>query len=165
MLINSLKVLSNRTASFAAAVVAVGAMTGMLLTQPAIAQHKMNENDMEVPINDMDVVTKGKGMFAQRCSFCHGSDGHGAKGPCVSCGKFSYSGNTNAEIYATIAVGISNRSLGGTMGAFGTSMTAEEIISVVTFLRWEEIRRIAEGEIPDPAKDKSNELVVFPTIN
>ncbi len=165
MLTNSLKALFNRTGFIVVAGMAVCAMTGMLLTQPAFAQHKMNENDMEVPISDMDVVTKGKGMFAQRCSFCHGSDGHGAKAPCVSCGKFSYSGNTNAEIYATIAGGISNRSLGGTMGAFGTSMTAEEIISVLTFLRWEEIRRIAEGEIPDPAKDKSNVQVVFPIIN
>ena len=31
-------------------------------------------------------------------------------------------------------------------------MTAEEIISVITFLRWEEMRRIAAGEIVDPKK-------------
>jgi mono/diheme cytochrome c family protein len=113
----------------------------------------------------MEVVTKGKGKYAQRCAFCHGGDGHGGKGPCLSCGKFAYVGNTNADIYATIAGGLPNRSLGGTMGAFGTTMTAEEILSVLTFLRWEERRRIAAGEIPDPAKDKSNEQVVFPTVN
>jgi mono/diheme cytochrome c family protein len=127
--------------------------TAMLLPQHAFAQHKSNDNDMEVPTNDATVVEAGKAKYAQRCSFCHGGDGHGGKGPCLSCGKFRYSGNSNAEIYATIATGISNRSLGGTMGAFGTTMSAEEIISVVTFLRWEEKRRMAAGEIPDPSKE------------
>jgi mono/diheme cytochrome c family protein len=126
---------------------------GLAVPQLAHAQHKSNADDMEVPTNDMSVVEAGKSKYAQRCSFCHGGDGHGGKGPCLSCAKFRYTGNTNANIYATIATGISNRSLGGTMGAFGTTMTAEEIISVITFLRWEEMRRIAAGEIVDPKKE------------
>jgi hypothetical protein len=165
MLVNLLKTMAIRGLAFTVAVVAVGALTSMLMTQPAVAQHKMNETDLEVPTNDMEVVEKGRGKYAQRCAFCHGGDGHGGKGPCLSCGKFSYIGNTNAEIYATIAGGLPNRSLGGTMGAFGTTMTSDEILSVLTFLRWEQMRRIAAGEIPDPAKDKSNEQVVFPNTN
>lgn len=165
MLVNLLKWLSVRGLTFAMALVSVSVATNLLLAQPAMAQHKMNETDLEVPTNDMEVVEKGRGMYAQRCAFCHGGDGHGGKGPCLSCGKFSYIGNTNAEIYATIAGGLPNRSLGGTMGAFGTTMSAEEILSVLTFLRWEEHRRIAAGEIPDPANDKSNEQVVFPNVN
>ena len=39
------------------------------------------------------------------------------------------------------------------MGAFGTTMSYEEILSVVTFMRFEEKRRIAAGEIPDPYKE------------
>jgi mono/diheme cytochrome c family protein len=147
------------------ALVAVTLVLGLgLAVQPASAQHKSNENDMEVPTNAMDIVQQGKAKYAQRCSFCHGGDGHGGKGPCLSCGVFKYTGNTNSEIYATIAVGVP-RSLGGTMGAFGTTMSQEEILSVITFLRWEEKRRIAAGEIPDPKLNKGNELPVFPTTN
>ncbi len=135
----------------------------MAVVQPASAQHKANANDMELPTNDAKVVEKGKGMFAQRCSFCHGGDGHGGKGPCLSCGVFKFTGNTNSEIYATIAVGVP-QSMGGTMGAFGTTMSMEEIQSVITFLRWEEKRRIATGEIPDPKKSVQ-EMPVFPTTN
>ena len=36
------------------------------------------------------------------------------------------------------------------MGAFGTTLSAEEIMAVLTYLRAEERRRIAAGEIPDP---------------
>lgn len=126
---------------------------GLLVPQQAYAQHKSNPDDMEVPTNDATIVEAGKAKYAQRCSFCHGGDGHGGKGPCLSCGKFRYTGNSNSTIYTTIAVGITNRSLGGTMGAFGTTMSAEEIISVITFLRWEERRRIDSGEIADPYKD------------
>ncbi|NIO40770.1 MAG: hypothetical protein GTO41_11675 [Burkholderiales bacterium] len=162
MLMNAFKTHFARGVLFSLAVLAVGVLAMGLLVEPAMAQHKKNETDLEVPIDNMDVVEKGKGMYAQRCSFCHGGDGHGGKGPCLSCGKFSYIGNTNAEVYATIAGGLPNRSLGGTMGAFGTTMSGEEILSVVTFLRWEERRRIAAGEIPDPAKDESNQQLVFP---
>ena len=40
------------------------------------------------------------------------------------------------------------------MGAFGTTMSAEEIVAVLTYMRAEEKRRIAEGEIPDPYKQE-----------
>jgi mono/diheme cytochrome c family protein len=147
----------------AVAAAAMG-VAGLCLSQEAGAQHKANSNDMEVPTNDLKIVEAGRAKYAQRCSFCHGGDGHGGKGPCLACGSFKYTGNTNSEIYATIAVGVP-RNLGGTMGAFGTTMTQEEIISVITFLRWEEKRRIEKGDIPDPYKMKGDELPVFPVTN
>lgn len=138
--------------------------TALGVALPAAAQHKANENDMEVPTNDMKVVEAGKAWYGRRCSFCHGSDGHGAKGSCLSCGIFKYSGNTNSDIYVTIAAGVP-KTLGGTMGAFGTTMNQDEILSVITYLRWEEKRRIEAGEIPDPYKNKNDEPMVFPKSN
>ncbi len=140
----------------APAVIALGLGVGLsgLLAQPAAAQHKMNESDMELPIDDPAVVELGREKYAQRCSFCHGGGGKGGKGPCLTCGRFPYSGNTNTGIYTTIAVGVTNRSMGGTMGAFGTTMSAEVIQAVLTFLRSEERRRIAAGEVPDPYKQE-----------
>ena len=44
------------------------------------------------------------------------------------------------------------------MGAFGTTMTPEAILAVVTFLRSEETRRIKEGGIEDPYKFKQEKL-------
>jgi mono/diheme cytochrome c family protein len=145
-----------------AAIAVFAATLGVAL--PAAAQHKANGDDMEVPTNDMKVVEMGKAMFGRRCAFCHGSGGHGAKGPCLSCGVFKYTGNTNSSIYVTIATGVP-KTLGGTMGAFGTTMSQEEILSVITFLRWEEGRRIDAGDIPDPKKSHSDEQVVFPKSN
>lgn len=153
----------SRVFLLAVASLAIG-LAGLVVANEASAQHKANANDMEVPTNDMKIVDEGRAKYAQRCSFCHGGDGHGGKGPCLACGSFKYTGNTNAEIYATIAVGVP-RNLGGTMGAFGTTMTQDEIISVITFLRWEEKRRIQTGEIPDPYKAKGDDLPVFPTVN
>ena len=138
----------------ALAALALGLGSSVLVVPAAQAQHKMSPDDMELPIDDAQVVELGREKYAQRCSFCHGGGGKGGKGPCLSCGKFSYSGNKNTAIYTTIAVGITNRSLGGTMGAFGTTMSAEEILAVVTYLRSEERRRIAAGEIPDPYATK-----------
>ena len=132
----------------------VAASLGLVFAQPAVAQHKMNENDMELPTNDATIIAFGKDKYAQRCSFCHGGGGKGGKGPCLACGKFPYSGNTNTGIYTTIAIGVTNRSMGGTMGAFGTTMSGEEITAVLTFLRSEEARRIQSGEIDDPYKQQ-----------
>jgi mono/diheme cytochrome c family protein len=121
---------------------------------PTYAQHKMNEGDMELPTSDAKVLELGREKFAQRCSFCHGGGGKGGKGPCLTCGKFPYSGNSNTGIYTTIAVGVTNRSRGGTMGAFGTTMTGEEITAVLTYMRVEEKRRISAGEVDDPYKEE-----------
>jgi mono/diheme cytochrome c family protein len=148
----------------AALAAALGLGAALVAPERAAAQHKANANDMEVPTNDAKIVEAGRAKYAQRCSFCHGGDGHGGKGPCLSCGSFKYTGNTNAEIYATIAAGVP-KNLGGTMGAFGTTMTMEEIMSVITFLRWEEKRRIETGEIPDPYKNRGDDLPVFPVTN
>jgi len=136
------------------AMLLVAASFTLALSHSAMAQHKMNADDMELAIDDPAVVDFGREKYAQRCSFCHGGAGKGGKGPCLSCGKFPYSGNTNTNVYRTIAVGVTNRSMGGTMGAFGTTMSAEEITAVLTFMRFEERRRIAAGEIPDPYKDQ-----------
>jgi mono/diheme cytochrome c family protein len=135
---------------FLTAALGLGTMT--FAVSPAAAQHKMDEDDMELPTGDANVVELGKEKYAQRCSFCHGGAGKGGKGPCLSCGKFTYSGNRNTNIYATIAGGINNRSLGGTMGAFGTTMSMEEITAVLTYLRVEEARRLAAGEIQPPER-------------
>jgi mono/diheme cytochrome c family protein len=150
-----------RTCAAVSAMVFAAAM--LVVSQPALAQHKAKADDMELPTNDAKVVEAGKAKYSQRFSFCHGGDGHGGKGPCLSCGVFKYTGNTNSEIYATIAAGVP-KSLGGTMGAFGTTMSMEEIVSVITFLRWEENRRVAAGDIPDP-NNKNDDLPVFPTQN
>ncbi len=133
---------------FLSVALGLGAMS--FAVTPAFAQHKMDADDMELPTNDPKVVELGKEKYAQRCSFCHGGGGKGGKGPCLTCGKFTYSGNRNANIYATIAGGINNRSLGGTMGAFGTTMSMEEITAVLTYMRYEEARRLAAGEIQPP---------------
>jgi mono/diheme cytochrome c family protein len=142
-----------RACVVALAALALSVASGLFLAAPAAAQHKMNENDMELPTNDAKVVEAGKEKYAQRCAFCHGGGGKGGKGPCLTCGRFPYSGNTNTGIYTTIAVGVTNRSMGGTMGAFGTTMSGEEITAVITFLRVEEKRRIESGEVPDPYKE------------
>jgi mono/diheme cytochrome c family protein len=141
---------ARRTAIWALAALALGIGVSLPLADSAHAQHKMTPDDMELAVDDPKVVDFGREKYAQRCSFCHGGGGKGGKGPCLTCGRFRYTGNTNTEIYALIAGGISNRSLGGTMGAFGTTMSMEEIQAVVTFMRYEERRRIKEGEIEDP---------------
>ncbi|HZP87951.1 MAG TPA: c-type cytochrome [Burkholderiales bacterium] len=154
-----LRFASTRLAGLLAPLLATIALTlglAVFAVHPAAAAggHKMNENDMELPIDDAKVVEFGREKFAQRCSFCHGGGGKGGKGPCLTCGKFPYSGNTNTAIYTTIATGVTNRSMGGTMGAFGTTMSAEEITAVMTYMRAEERRRIAAGEIPNPYEEK-----------
>ena len=123
-------------------------------------QHQMNENDLALDITNADTVQNGREWYDIRCSFCHGGQGKGGKGPCLTCGKFTYSANTNMAIFTTISVGITNKSLGGTMGAFGTTIDGMDIVAIVTYLRNEEKRRIESGEIKDPYVVQ--EQMVFP---
>lgn len=91
---------------------------------------------------DPAAIERGLELFNERCSFCHGTRGRGAKGPCLTCGRFVYRGGTNAQLFATITAGIPD----GQMGAFAASMSAEDIWRVIAFIRDETKRRQAAGD-------------------
>jgi mono/diheme cytochrome c family protein len=80
---------------------------------------------------DAQAVDEGRELFVERCTFCHGTLGRGAKGPCLSCGHYYYRGGSNAQLFATITAGIQ----GGQMGAFASSLTGEQIWKIIAFLR------------------------------
>jgi mono/diheme cytochrome c family protein len=98
--------------------------------------------ELKVPTQDAAAVQAGKERFAERCAFCHGGAGRGAKGPCLTCDRFRHGGN-DASLYTIIASGIPQTQ----MGAFGTSLSREEILNIIAFLRAETQRRKAAGEL------------------
>jgi len=87
-------------------------------------------NDMPIPMDNPDAVAKGKERFGERCGYCHGGGGKGAKGPCLVCGHFKRGGKSS-NIYANIAGGVPNSQ----MGAFGTTLSQDEILNIIAFLR------------------------------
>jgi mono/diheme cytochrome c family protein len=98
--------------------------------------------DLKVPTQDAAAVQAGKDRFSERCAFCHGGAGRGAKGPCLTCDRFRH-GGSDASLYSIIASGIPQTQ----MGAFGTSLSREEILNIIAFLRAETQRRKAAGEL------------------
>src|SRR6056300_14337 len=109
------------------------------LTQECIEQpysgtmHQSSEADLALEIEKDCLVQNGREWYDRRCSFCHGGAGKGGKGPCLTCGKFAYSANSNMAMLTTISVGITNKSLGGAMGAFGTTISGMDILSIVAY--------------------------------
>ena len=100
-------------------------------------------NNLPVPIDDPTAVQAGFERFGERCAFCHGSQGRGAKGPCLTCGRFKYGGKAS-QLYAAISGGVP----GTQMGAFESSLTREEILNIIAFIRvhTEERRRAGDLE-------------------
>lgn len=80
---------------------------------------------------DPAAIERGREIFTERCAFCHGTLGRGAKGPCLTCGHFYYRGGSNAQLFATISGGIP----GGQMGAFASSIKGDDIWRIIAFLR------------------------------
>jgi cytochrome c(L) len=108
--------------------------SGALLagTDRRAAAGPLKWNDIRNPYEgDDQAVDEGRELFAERCSFCHGTLGRGAKGPCLSCGHYYYRGGSNAQLFATITAGIA----GGQMGAFASSLTGDQIWKIIAFLR------------------------------
>ena len=115
---------------------------GSLGQTPGVARAQARP-DMKNPLEGAPAaIERGLELFNERCSFCHGTRGHGAKGPCLSCGRFLYRGGSNAQLFATISGGIP----GGQMGAFAASMSGEDIWRIIAFLRDETRRRQAAGD-------------------
>ena len=109
-------------------------LAGVLWPSPMVAQQPP---DMKNPLDgDPEAIAKGESRFSERCTFCHGTRGKGAKGPCLICGHFKWGGR-NADLYQTIAAGRP----GTQMGAFAASLTGEEIWQIIAFLRDQEQKR------------------------
>ena len=117
--------------------------------------------DFEVDIQNELNVTAGQKIFSEKCTACHGGKGVGTgRAPCVSCGKYKFRGNKNSDIFATIAHGTPK--IGGRaskMGAFNSILSDDDIINIVTYLRFVENERILSGEIDKPVVE---EKLVFP---
>lgn len=88
--------------------------------------------------SDHAAAAKGEELFGRNCQACHNSRGKGGKCPQLVRGAWGPSGaNSDAYMYRTITGGRP----GTQMGAFGASLTSNEIWQIVTFLR-EEARRV-----------------------
>jgi mono/diheme cytochrome c family protein len=97
---------------------------------------------LDVPAGDPAAIQAGKERYSERCAFCHGGAGRGAKGPCLTCDRFRH-GGSNRSLYNTIAAGLPRTQ----MGAFGTTLSGEEILNIIAYLRSETQRRREAGEL------------------
>ena len=116
----------------------------IVAAQPVFAEQDARLADnLPVPIDDPKAVQAGLERFGERCAFCHGGKGTGAKGPCLTCGRFKYGGKAS-QLYAAISGGVP----GTQMGAFESSLTREEILNIIAFIRvhTEERRRAGDLE-------------------
>ena len=93
---------------------------------------------------DPTAVARGSELYSARCGFCHGGRGRGAKGPALTSGHFKRGGGSDLVLFSIIATGVPNTQ----MGAFGGSLTADEIWDIITFIRDETKKRQDSGEIP-----------------
>ncbi len=125
-------------------VMAVVAAIFLGFVAPAMAdeadRHGM-ENDMPLP-TEAAALENGKDRFQARCSYCHRPDGRGgSSGVCLACQKYKH-GSRSSQIYATIAAGKPYTK----MGAFASSLSSEEIMNIVAY-----IRELQEWKIRDDA--------------
>lgn len=97
---------------------------------------------LEIPAGDPAAIQAGKERYSERCAFCHGGAGRGAKGPCLTCDRFRH-GGSNRSLYNTIAAGLPRTQ----MGAFGTTLSGEEILNIIAYLRSDTLRRREAGEL------------------
>jgi mono/diheme cytochrome c family protein len=99
-------------------------------------------NNLPVPIGDTNAVEAGRARFAERCAFCHGGQGRGGKGPCLTCGRLKHGGKAS-QIYANIAGGVQ----GTQMGGFESTLSREEILNIIAFIRVYTEERRQAGEL------------------
>jgi mono/diheme cytochrome c family protein len=116
-------------------------VAALLAFSPGLAPGQQ-PNDIANPVEgDPVAIEKGAARYSERCGFCHGTRGAGAKGPSLVSGKWKFGGR-NADLYVTISAGRP----GTQMGAFASSLSGEEIWTIIAFLRDEHRKRQAEPE-------------------
>lgn len=124
-----------------AVVVAFGLSFGMapaFAADDGVDRHGM-ENDMELP-SSKEALENGKERYGARCSYCHTPLGRGGSSSvCLACQKYKW-GSKSSAIYGTIAAGRP----GTKMGAFATSLTQEEIVNIIAYIRTLQEKKIQD---------------------
>jgi mono/diheme cytochrome c family protein len=80
------------------------------------------------------LVVSGQHLWALNCSACHGDQGQGVDAPALNSRQF-LSSVTDEQIRRIAAVGISGTAMPAWSNEFGGPLTAQQIASVVAFLR------------------------------
>jgi mono/diheme cytochrome c family protein len=100
------------------------------------------EDDTKNPREgDPAAIAHGYDLFAARCAFCHGGHGMGAKGPALTAGHYKR-GGSNLTLFSTIATGRP----GTQMGAFGGTLSADDIWDIIAYIRDETRKRQETGD-------------------
>ncbi|MBX9629978.1 MAG: c-type cytochrome [Burkholderiales bacterium] len=103
-----------------------------------IDRHGM-ENDLPLP-TDAAAIENGKERYGARCSYCHTPLGRGGSSSvCLACQKYKW-GSKSSAIYATIAAGRP----GTKMGAFATSLTQDEMLNIIAYIRTLQEKKIQD---------------------
>lgn len=117
---------------------------------PALSAGKVQdyggEDDVENPFEgNAEAIAEGYEKFNQRCSYCHGMRGVGAKGPPLTRGYYKKSGGSNINLYSVIASGLQVNGQPTQMGAFSRTISDENIWKIIAYLRQEYKDRKAAG--------------------
>ena len=78
-------------------------------------------------------ATRGAAVFAANCAACHGVDGKGTVA--VPAAKSFAAAEVQAKTDTALGDVIKNGQGGGTMPAFGTLLSAQQVIDLVAFIR------------------------------
>lgn len=106
--------------------------------EEGIDRHGM-ENDMPLP-TEPERIEAGKERYGARCSYCHTPLGRGGSSSvCLACQKYKW-GSKSSAIYGTIAAGRPNTK----MGAFATSLTQDEILNIIAYIRTLQEKKIQD---------------------
>ena len=121
-----------------------------LLLSVALSADKFEEyggeDDLENPFEgNPEAIAEGYERFNQRCSYCHGMRGVGAKGPPLTRGYYKKSGGLNINLYSVIASGLQVNGQPTQMGAFSRTLSDEDIWKIIAYMRQEYKDRKAAG--------------------
>lgn len=115
------------------AIVAASCLVASVVA-PAVARAADASELLNPFAGSAEAAAKGEELFGRNCQQCHNSRGKGGKGPQLVRGAWGPGGaNSDGYMYRTITGGRP----GTQMGAFGGSLSADEIWQIVTFLRAE----------------------------
>ncbi len=84
-----------------------------------------------------ELVDHGEQLFAENCVACHGADGSGGIGPALNSKQFLGEAS-DSQILGLISTGVPGTQMSAYLQDNGGSMTLEDIVSLVTYIReWE----------------------------
>lgn len=107
----------------------------------------VDEGVLTAEVNDAELITRGKQVFAEKCVGCHTDNGRGLVGPNLT-DDYQIHGHSRMDLYTTVSQGVLDKG----MPAWGEQLPQHDVLAAAVYVSTLRGTNVPGGKAPQGDK-------------